>query len=530
MVIMSEDLQKLYRRFWEARQYKDRWLALYKELYFYVIPDRDAFNVKFNYRDDGKPVTQQIWDNTAMLAAYQRANDLHGLLLPKDRVWGKLVLDPHLYEQPLIDKTQSVMDDINERIFFYLNQSNLSRVVSSSNLDLVGGTAAIWVESHSDETPLYFRSIASVALYIEYSTDDVINTCWFAQKMTARSIMEFFPNYTGRLRETLIQEPDEIFTVNYGQIKYSDDSYYIYAVMDDDPHSLLFDRESRYQQIIVYRDRVRPGEAEGRGIGTDMLPTIKDLNLIVQYSRQNLAFKANPPMFYDAGSYFNPYSVRQWAGAMIARNPQGRNPLDPLEMPNYPDVLQHVMHLQEAIKSGFQVDPLGEIQAPVRSATEVSIRENRAQRTTSTDISRLINELPKQIFDVAAKILNERALLTKKRQAIPGFDTRKLKFDYVSPLYDLQNQQDINHLITNMQIKQQFFGEGAALATANIFEINRFLTDKLNLKRDLFASDDDIKAFLKQMVSAQQAAQQPQPQPSTTAGAVKFPEAPGVTI
>ena len=66
-----EDLDALNARFWEARQYKDRWLALYKELYFYVIPDRDAFNVKFNYRDDGKPVTQQIWDNTAMLAAYK---------------------------------------------------------------------------------------------------------------------------------------------------------------------------------------------------------------------------------------------------------------------------------------------------------------------------------------------------------------------------------------------------------------------------------------------------------------------------
>lgn len=525
-----EDLQKLWRRFWEARQYKDRWLALYKELYWYVIPDRDAFNVKFNYRDDGKPVTQQIWDNTAMLAAYQRANDLHGLLLPKDRVWGKLILDPHLYSKELIDQAQITMDEINDRIFFYLNESNLSRVVSSSNLDLVGGTGAIWVESQSDEVPLYFRSIPAVALYIEYSTDDVINTCWFAQKMTARTIIQTYPNYRGKLRDTLMQEPDEIFTVNFGQIKYSDDSFYIYAVLDDDPEALLFDRESAYQQIIVYRDRVRPGEAEGRGVGTDMLPTIKDLNLVVQYSRQNMAFKANPPMFYDAGSYFNPYSVRQWAGAMIARNPQGRNPLDPLEMPTHPDVLQHIMHLQEAIQRGFQVDPLGEIQTPVRSATEISIRENRAQRTSATDISRLINELPKQIFDVAAKILNERGLLLKKRQSIPGFSTKKLKFDYVSPLYDLQNQSDLNHFITNLQVKQQFFGQGAALATVNIFEANKFLTDKLNLPRKLFSSDDEIRSFLKQMAQAQQAAALPQPSSSTTAGAVKFPEAPGVTI
>jgi hypothetical protein len=525
-----EDLQKLYRRFWEARQYKDRWLALYKDLYFYVIPDRDAFNVKFNYRDDGKPVTQQVWDNTAMLAAYQRANDLHGLLLPKDRIWGKLVLDPHLYSQELINNAQSTMDEINDRIFFYLNESNLSRVVSSSNLDLVGGTGAIWVESQSDEVPLYFRSIPAVALYIEYSTDDVINTCWFAQKMTARSIMENYPNYQGSKRAALLEEPDEIFTVNFGQIKYSEDSFYIYAVLDDDPEKLLFDRESTYQQIIVYRDRVRPGEAEGRGIGTDMLPTIKDVNLMVSYSRQNMAFKANPPMFYDAGSYFNPYSVRQWAGAMIARNPQGRNPLEALEMPTYPDVLQHIMHLQDAIQKGFQVDPLGEIQTPVRSATEISIRENRAQRTSATDISRLINEQPKQIYDVAAKILNERGLLVKKRQSIPGFSTRKLKFDYVSPLYDIQNQQDLNHFITNMQIKQQFFGQGAALASANIFEINNFLTSKLNLPRKLFASDQELRSFLQNMAQAQQNQQLPPPKPSTAASPVKLPEQQGVTI
>ena len=525
-----EQLEKLNRRFWEARQYKDRWLALYKDLYFYVIPDRDAFNVKFNYRDDGKPVTQQIWDNTAMLAAYQRANDLHGLLLPKDRIWGKFVLDPHFYEKEMIERAQVTMDEINERIFFYLNQSNLSRVVSSSNLDLVGGTGAIWVESQSDRVPLYFRSIPAVALYIEYSTDDVINTCWFAQKMTARSILENYPGYRGKLRETLQQMPDEVFTVNYGQIMYSEDSFYIYAVMDDDPLSLLFERDSFYQQIIVYRDRVRPGEAEGRGVGTDMLPTIKDLNQIVMYSRQNMAFKANPPMFYDAGSYFNPYSVRQWAGAMIARNPGGRNPLDPLHMPEYPDVLQQVIHMQEAIQRGFQVDPLGEIQTPVRSATEISIRENRAQRTSATDISRLINELPTQIYAVAAKILNERGLLLKSRENIPGFDTNKLKFDFVSPLYDLQKQEDLNHFITNQQIKQQFFGQGATLATTNIFEANKFLTDKLNLPRKLFSTDEEIKAFLKQLGQAQQAAQLPQPSPSTTAGAVKFPQAPGVTI
>ena len=60
--------------FEESKRYKDRWLALYKDLYTYVIPDRDAFNIKFNYRDEGKPTGLMMWDNTALLSAYQRAN------------------------------------------------------------------------------------------------------------------------------------------------------------------------------------------------------------------------------------------------------------------------------------------------------------------------------------------------------------------------------------------------------------------------------------------------------------------------
>ena len=316
---------------------------------------------------------------------------------------------------------------------------------------------------------------------------------------------------------------------------YRYDSFYIYAVMDDDPDGLLFDRESTYPQIIVYRDRVRPGEAEGRGVGIDLLPSIKDVNQITMYSRQNMAFKANPPMFYDAGSYFNPYSVRQWAGAMIARNPQGRNPLEALEMPQYPEVQEQIMHLQEIIQKGFQVDPLGEIESPVKSATEVSIRENRSQRTSATDISRLINEQPKQLYDVSARILNDRGLLLRSRQSIPGFDTKKLKFSYQSPLYDLQNQEDLNHLSTNLQFKQHFCGEAFAMASLDLPELQTFLTTKLNLPAKLFANKAMLQKLIANMADQakqqqQGAAQSGQPQPSTTAAPVNFPQQQGVTI
>jgi hypothetical protein len=513
----------LYARYEESKRYKDRWLALYKDLYTYVIPDRDAFNIKFNYRDEGKPTGLQMWDNTALLSAYQRANDLHGLLLPQDRVWGKLSLDPHLINPNQISQQQPLLDEVNDRLFFYLNQSNLARMVASSNLDLVGGTAALWVESIDDVTPLYFRSIPAIALTIEYSTDDVLNTCWYQCRMSGRKIAEDFPKYKNKKR--LLEQPNDLFVVIYGQIKLKENKFYLYAILEEDPLIPLWETERDHNQIIIYRDRVRPGECEGRGIGIDLLPTIRDLNRVIEYSRKNLAYKANPPLFYDADKYFNPHMVRQWSGALIARNPQGRNPLEALQLPEYPEVLEHIKDLRQIIRDGFQVDPIGEVNTPVKSATEVSIRENRAQRTSATDISRLINELPKQIFTISAQILAKRRLLSQDR-SISKLSTHLLRFDFQSPLYDLQKQDDLSHFTMMAQILQQFGGEGAVLTATKMEEVLPFLADKLNLPSKLMKSKEEFASFLQHMAQQIQQSQMPTPQlpsPSTSASSIAIP-------
>ena len=512
------NLASLYARYEESKRYKERWFSLYKDLYTYVIPDRDAFNIKFNYRDEGKPTGLQMWDNAALLSAYQRANDLHGLLLPQDRVWGKLSLDPHLIKQNQISEQQPLLDEVNDRLFFYLNQSNLARMVASSNLDLVGGTAALWIESIDDHTPLYFRSIPAIALTIEYSTDDVLNTCWYQCRLSGRKIVEDFPQYKNK--NNLLDQPNELFTVIYGQVKLKENKFYLYAILEDDPLIPLWEAERDYNQIIIYRDRVRPGECEGRGIGIDLLPTIRDLNRIIEYSRKNLAFKANPPLFYDADKYFNPHLFRKWSGAMIARNPNGRNPLEALQMPKYPEVLEHIRDLRQIVRDGFQVDPIGEVNTPVKSATEVSIRENRAQRTSATDISRLINELPKQVFTISAKILAKRRLLAQDR-SISGINPHLLRFDFQSPLYDLQKQDDLSHFTMMAQILQQFGGEGAVLTATKMEEVLLFLADKLNLPAKLMKSKEEFAHFMQHM--AQQIQQSQAPTPSTSASPITIP-------
>lgn len=502
------DYVKLADRMNEAVNFKGRWLALYQDLYRFVIPDRDAFNVRFNYRDDGKPTTNQIWDTTALFAAYERANDLHGLLLPQDRRWGKIVLNPQKFTPQDIVARKPALDTVNERIAWYIDQSNLARIVSSSNLDLVGGTAAIWVESKSDNEPLYFRSIPAVALFLEYSNDDLICNCWYYINMSGRQILEEFPKYKGKMYADLVGEPDRVLAVAYGQVKIPNtDTYHIYAVLaDDDPHYPLWMADRSYQQIIVYRDRVRPGEVEGRGVGVDMLPTIRDLNLTCMYDTKSLAFKALPPMFYDTNSYFNPYSIRQWAGAMIARKKGAGPTVEAMQFPTSPDVEMKIQRKQGDIKKGFMVDPLGAIESPVRSATEVDARENRAQRTSVTDISRLINECPRQLYETSARILSERGLLKVNvdgdGNAANLINHQYLNFEYVSPLYDLQNQSDLQSFAQWAQVAQQFYGPGAPVAISNIQEVNNFIIDKLGLPARLFKTGKALQDVIDNMGKA----------------------------
>ena len=512
-----------------ARAYKMRWLALYTNLYNYVLPDRSGFNVFFNYRDDGIPLTNQIWDSTAVMAAVQRANDLHGLLIPQDRRWGRLVFDKHYMKEEMINSegAKQFVEDINERIMFYINQSNLSRAIGSSNLDLVGGTAAIWVESKSDYEPLCFTPISAVSLMIEYTSEDSVKNAWYCTKISGRTVLKDFPEYRGACRQALEAQPEELYMVYYGQLCLGEMEYYQYAILEDDPYHPLFEHTKPYQQLIVYRDKVRPGEAEGRGPGIDLLPQINDLNRTAENRIKSLDLKARPALFYDSNAFINPNNIKTWAGAMIARTPNsGRNPVEALQVPDYVSVLKDIQDLRDQIRIGFQVDPLGEIESPVRSATEVAARENRAQRTSKTDMSRIINECPAKIYQVSAMILNERNLLVSNRKNVPNFHPKMMAFKYQSPLFDLQNQEDIQRLAQDLQFKQQFFGEGTALMTVNLDKVNEFLTDKLNLPPELFKTKEELNEFLAAM--HQQAANAALPQPATSAAPVQLPQAEGV--
>ncbi len=507
------DYKLEYRLFCEAQAQKQLWYSQYSNIYRLVLPNRNAFNVSYDYDNAARYENLQMYDSTAMTCAYIRANDLHGLLMPKDRKWARFTANPNKLKQDLTWQAKEYIDTANNIIFGAIEASNLAMEVPNVLLDLVGGMGCIKIESPSDNMPLKFTSIPAYVTYVAMGQTDTIERVWVKDQMPKWKVIQTYPDAEKNM--SIAQADDlQLIDVYVGQCKLDNGSYWNYAFVTDFPEEPFWEKESYFKAIHVVRDRVHPGESEGRGVAMDMIWQIRDLNIVWKQHLRSMTVKSDPPIWYDSKMPFSPNSLRSGlAGAMIP-SMNGQPPMAYLQPPMSPEVSATVEDLRNQIRAAFMVDPLGSIDQPVHSATEISIRENRAQRTSTTDVSRVINELPRPIFEAATLILVHRGIVHFGMKELN--DNGNLLFEFHSPLQDVQAAQDLQNVAQAFQFIQQYFGEGAVLTATDPNAVKDFVIDNLRLNHALFRSPEEIQAQMKAMAE-QQAAQTAPPQSTTSA-------------
>lgn len=516
------DFKNLYLEFCAAQANKANWYAQYMEIYQYVLPNRVAFNVAYNYDNSARFENLQIYDANPVLWAYQRANDLHGLLMPKDRKWARLAVNKNKLKVQMDWSQEGYIDEANDIAFDAIENSNLASEVSNVLLDLVGGMGCIKVESPSDEEPLRYTAIPSYLVYPGINQSSEIERVWIKDQLTKWQALIRYPECKN-CEEVKDALDNDLVNIYVGQVLMDNGNWCLYAFCMSDFENPFWYKEFYYQPLMIIRDRVHPGESEGRGIAMDLIWQIRDLNRLNQMEIRSMANKADPPIFYHPQSPWNPFSLRNGlAGMMIPAMPNGQAPIQSFQMPEAPPELgQKILDLRDQIKNGFMVDPMGPLDQPVHSATEMAIRENRAQRTESTDMGRLINDLPKKIFEDAIKILVHRGLI--KFQIAELNKKGGLLFKFNSPLQDIQAAQDLQNFEQMMQIVQQYYGGGAPLAISNMDEVREMLLTKLRQNHNLIKSPQEIAAVMQAMAQQQQ---QNSSAPSPTTAAQQPPALP----
>lgn len=487
-------------------------------LYTYVIPDRKGYGAIFNGSDlSSLRFFGNCLDSTAVIAAGRRAEDLQGVMTPAGRKWGKIGLNPIKINKSKGLPTnkelaedasfQAGIDAVNEMMHIYLNRSNLAKAVAAANLDFIAGTGAIWVESKSDDEPLIFKSIPLNDLVLEYSMDDMVDTCWFTRCMSARRLLELYPNYP----DTYIfkDKINDDLKVIFGQVKYFDKKsnrykYYIYSVLKDNPTKILWDVTRNYKQLIIFRDRILPGNVFGFGIGMALLPDIWRLNHSLAMYHENITLMLRPPTFVDNDLAYNPAVCGGLAGKMIPRMPGSNHPLEIMPINLSPIPLHDIETAKARLERNFEVNLLGDVGGKVPTATEVAVRQEIAQRRSNTDIARLVNEQPKQIYEVSFEILNERGFF---RKILPKRFLSKIDV-FVNPLEDLQKKADVAIVQGTMQFNTQIGGPSFNGGIFNMRRAGMFIAMNNGVPANLLNTDKEAEDYFKALQQQQQSSDQ----------------------
>ncbi len=514
---MTYSNKQLRIKFKRAKARHQHWVAQLWEVYQYVLPFREGFNQLFEFfEDSGKFNQNEIYDPTAEMASVKRAVELRALLLPPYKRWGSIKTN----DNGSVDGR--VLDSINDAIFNALNTSNLSQQSATSALDLSIGTAGLWIEYLNEERPLNFVSISSAQLIPEYHSSGQVEDAWFIEAKTKAEILENYPAAKRIDFKDTSKNEDSICYVVVGNIWEADEGKWRHVeFLSDHWEQPLTDTLRDYKQLIVFRDFVRPGEVHGRGLGMILLPQIKSLNRMVMQSLSAFEKRANPPLFKDPRFLINPNQINSWSGMIFSRPVGVQEPLMPLQMPEYPSVFEEIESMRQLIKDSFAVEPLGPVNLPPKTATEIAARQDEAQRFSQTDISRLVYELSSKVFMSSLMILGHAGLLPiSYKQLRQEIKNKRVDFHYVSPLEQIQQSSDLSELVQGFEVIQQYYGEQAILAATDPVEVRQYLARCLNLPSKLFKSKQQLQQLfgkLMEQQAAQAPGQPPLPQPSTAA-------------
>ena len=484
---MSEAAE-LIKRFEAARTQWELWRSLHQEAFEYAAPNRETFKLY----SPGQRKNRQIFDSTAVLGLQQFANRIQGALMPPWQKWGAFVAGDEVPEgdEEIVNQNLELVTD---RFFSSLNHSNFYTELSPTLTDLGIGTGAILVE----ETPfgsaqeLSFTNVPLAELYIEKPASGPVKNVWRKQSIRPWLIKQVWPEaeLKGNLAK-LAEKPEskEVEIIN-GFIEMPDGRFkqtVIYEAQKD----ILFEQTFNTQRLIVTRWTVTPGEGFGRGPIIQQLPDIKTANKIKEFMLQNAALQIAGVYTGVDDGIFNPHTARIAPGVIlpVGSNSNANPSLQALSRSGdlgLGDAL--LTDIQEWIRKALFADPMGDLSDPVRSATEMMLRNQDMLRNSGAAFGRQKTEFIEPLAVAVIDILASRGKVPRI-----SIDGKEVTIKLNSPLAKAENMEDFQNSQVWFQTVAQLPPEIVA-ASVKVEELPRYWQETLGIPADLIRTDAEIE-------------------------------------
>jgi len=454
-----------------AIQRKELWVTHYREAMQYITPQRETF-----YRHTpGEKKARQQFDNTAMEAIQVFASRIMSTITPSWQTWSEFRAGSDIPEDAKSDIDKQ-LSEANKILFDFINHSNFTTQATETYLDIGYGTGGMIVEEGDLEDLLVFTNIPLSQLYLEEGPDSAVRSVYRIMNPLASNLRTMFPNgnFSKGVEDLITKESDSRIEIVTGSMFDPKSKLHFQIVLEKGENHLVQHHTEKTSPYIIPRWSVIPGEIYGRGPAIDMLPTVKTLNKMTEFNLKHAAMAVSGAYTAVTDGVINPYNVKIQPNTVIPV--KAPDSLQPLPMAGSPDFSQFVRsELREDIKKAFFADPMPSFDDPVRTATEISIRNSNMLKNSGAQLGRLKSEWIEPIIERCVDILQR----TGKLPPI-SVDGRQVTIKHTSPLAKIEDQEDLlgfNDFISTME-RLEPHSPGLMALTTKLEDVPSFLAAK----------------------------------------------------
>ncbi len=511
---MLSKREQFYTRYQRAKARADEWQALLQACYYYAVPFRNRF-----YQDtesQGSFNNARLYDLTAVEAMNAFVSKIHDIMTPPQLQWGFLVVDesdPNVTAETKFE-AQNTLANYMREVFKYIHRSNFDVVVGEAYFDLGIGTSCIVCNPTTDmRNPLLYTSIPIDQLSIEEAIDGTVKT-WFRawkeikineiktrwpQAVIGPSLWNQTidnPNATTKLVEGITYNPEEVPSKRF--------TYSVYPGQASGSEDALVEVDTPVNRGVVWRFQKTNNEWWGRGPVMAALPAIMRANEMAKIEFASANLNVFRPYMAFSDNVFNPHTFKLRPMGVIPIAPvatNGQVPLIPLPDSSNPAFAQvTIQDLRNQINNLMYADPLGPVDAPPKTATELVIRQQSLAEKIGPLFTRLQQEFLWPILELTMYTLDITGVLPRPK--LNGVD---IMFEYRSPLALARGQQDLATFTQYIQVMQGIMGPDVTQMIVNANTAPWILAEWMQVDMRLINSQPEVEAMAQKLKDQQDA-------------------------
>ena len=416
----TTNLNKILDRYNQAVSRKTKYNSLLEEAGYYAWPNAQDM-VRNANQTEALLRTTELYDSTALMAAYRMTSGIFSYLMPVGARWFEFVAQLHeLNQNPEMQEWMSTATALTHKEIWRSNfQREMFITIRSM---IVFGTGVISVEKVGDE--IVFKSHHIGYIFLDDNSRGEIDTVYRQIFYTARQAAQEFgeDNLSKSVKKALtsgkLEEKSEYVhyvapNADFDSGKFSSNSKRVKSVYINIQDRVVV-KKGGFDELpyFVARFSRAPQEIMGRGPAIEYLPEIKMLNRMKKTFIESSEKAVNPALIVeDDGVVGQPVTGPN--GMIYVR----AGALDPHPLQTGTNVALNaeiILQQQKVVRDGFfnSLFQTFEGLKNISSATEAQLRKE----DDLTIIAPAITSLQKEIFNlIILRVLN----LAMKARRIP---------------------------------------------------------------------------------------------------------------